>query len=373
MITFAHNSLELPAIGFGCMGLGGRYEREDQNDKAAQSIIRLAYELGVRFFDTAEVYGAGHGEEVLGQAVKGLGKDVFISSKFSASHAAAKDVKTACENSLKRLDRDHIDLYQCHWPNPDVPFEETLGALDDLRTCGKIRYVGFSNVTSAQLAELKKLCPAGLDVVSAQQDYSLVERFCEHRILPYCQENDVTLIAYSPLGQGKVDLSGARAAVLHDLASTHGVTQYAVMLAWVIHARNVMAIPMTQNPDHLRANMTALDVSLKEDEYEALSDAFALNVAEIDTDRIEVLTSHTGKSFKTRKEAEQNTLNLSPSPMKLAEELKIGEMLKPVKIREHPEKKGFYQLYEGQLRFWGWVIAHDGKKPIAALIEKKKL
>ena len=364
---------DLPSVGFGCMGLGGRYERDDSQDEKAISVIRSAFDMGLRLFDTAEVYGAGYGEEVLGRAIVKDRADVFISSKFSASNAAYDDVISACEGSLRRLGTDYIDLYQCHWPNPDIPFEETLNALSKLRENGKIRYAGFSNVTPAQLRNILAEVPAGLDVVSVQQDYSLIERFAEHKMLPFCQENDVTLIAYSPLGQGRVDLSGGRKELLDDLSSTYNASHYAIMLAWVIYQQNVMAIPMTSNVDHLKSNLSALSFSLNEGQYNQLSDAFSVCIEEIDTNKIEVLTSHTGKAFKTRAEAEANSLNLSPSPQALTLELKDGDMLKPVKVRPKAGHPGYYELYEGQLRFWGWVLAFDGQKAIPALIEEKHL
>lgn len=373
MIQLGSNGPLLPSIGLGCMGLGGRYERDETHDQEAIALIEAAYDLGVCFFDTAEVYGAGHGEEVLGQACKSLGDNVFISDKFSAVNLRKKDVVLACENSLKRLRRARIDLYQPHWPDPEVPFEETLEGLLKLHQSGKIGWVGASNMTSAQIAQWNRLAPDALKLVSVQQDYSLFARFCEYQILPYCYENAVTPIAYSPLGQGKAVLSKRQDKILSGLSSDKGVGVYALMLAWVIHSQKNLAIPMTSSLTHLKDNLKALEVRLSDQDERELSNLFAIQVEEIDVNRIEVLTSHTGKAFKNRKDAETNVLGLSPSPMKLAEELKSGEMLKPVKVRPHPEKVGFYQLYEGQLRYWGWVIAHDEMRPIAAVIEEKVL
>jgi aryl-alcohol dehydrogenase-like predicted oxidoreductase len=372
-MTSALNIASLPQIGLGCMGLGGRFEKDAQNDSDAINLIREAFDMGVRLFDTAEVYGAGHGEEVLGKAFSTDREKAFIASKFSASNAKYDSVIKACNASLKRLNTDYIDLYQCHWPNVEVPFEETLAALEELRKAGKIRFAGFSNVTTVQLREILEKTPSQLSVCSVQQDYSLIERFVERKVLPYCGDNALAMIAYSPLGQGKMVLKGNRLEVLNALAQKYNVSIYAIMLSFVTYKNFVFAIPMTSSLVHLRSNWEALGVALKQEEYDALSKAFAPNIQDIDVDCINVLVSHSGKVFKTRQEAQDNILNMSPSPKELAQELQGGEILKPVKVKPIKGCDGKFDLYEGQLRYWAWVIAHDGQKPIPALIEDKKL
>ncbi len=137
--------LTLPPIGQGTMGIGGYYEKDCTRDAEWIAGLRRGIDLGLTLIDTAEVYGAGHSEELVGQAIKEVRDEVFLVSKFSAEHSRVSQVIAAAERSLRRLGTDRIDLYQPHWPNPSVPFEETAEALEILVQSGKVRFVGLSN------------------------------------------------------------------------------------------------------------------------------------------------------------------------------------------------------------------------------------
>ena len=358
----------LPAIGFGCMGLGGRYTYDNSSDNLAIEIIHDAFELGARLFDTAEVYGGGHSEELLGRASASKRKDFFIATKFSAEHAKRYDVFEACERSLKRLDTDYIDLYQCHWPNPEIPFSETIDAMKTLQKEGKILNLGFSNLTAKQLLMVSQLA-VGSGQLFLQQEYSLFERTAEHTILPFCQENNISLIAYSPLGQGKRSLSSRQHETLKRLTNKYNLSRFAVMLCWLTHQPNVLAIPMTSSRSHLMENMKALSTKLDENDYEQISQTFKQNLKMLNTLDIDVVGSHTGKIYTSLEDALNNSLALSPSPRALANELRDSELLKPIKVRASVSQIGRYELYEGQSRYWAWVIAHKHQKPILAQVD----
>lgn len=364
--TLGAHGRAVGAVGFGTNGLGGRVERDATDDEAAIRLIRLAVDLGMNFLDTAELYGAGHGEEVLGKAIAPIRDRVIVASKFAVEHSRRDHVLTACENSLRRLGVDSIDLYQMHWPPADVPFEETIEGLAALVKAGKVRGIGFGNVTAGQMARLMRLAN-GLPVVSVQHEYNIFERFVEAAILPQCRSLGLSLIAYTPLGRGKLDhIDPRRRAVVDDIARRRGLSPTQVILAWVAADPLVIPIPMTSREANLRANAEAARAALDAADMDRLSRAFASAVVDVPVEAITVVASDIGKAFKTLDQARANTLGLSPSPSELAETMRDGDFLKPVKLRKRPD--GGYDLFEGQLRFWAWMIAFDGQKPIPAMV-----
>lgn len=363
------SDIKVSAVGLGTMGYGGRYEREEQSANSSINLIKTAVDLGVNFFDTAEVYGEGYGEEILGKAVSEIRDDVVIATKFAPANSGYKDVLRAAERSLKRLSTDFIDLYQMHWPAPQVPIEETFGALVSLVEQGKIRAIGLSNVTVTYTRNILRFLPQGFPLVSMQQDFSLLERFVEPRILPFCEDNALSLIAYSPLGQGRLAVRDGRTEILRNVAERYGMTLSQVALQWVVRKEETVAIPMTSRETNLRSNATALDRLVDDADMDAITHAFAPDIRPIPVDAIKVMESHTGKVYSSLEQARTNTLGMSPSPQQLAEEMRDGEMLKPVKVRPKSGTADRFELYEGQLRYWAWVIAHDGEEPITALVE----
>ncbi len=358
--------LKPTVIGLGTMGLGGRYERDESDDESAIRLIRFAYASGVNFFDTAEVYGAGHGEEVLGAAVSTFRKDVIIATKFSSENSRYNDVVAACEASLKRLETDYIDLYQTHWPNPSVPFEETLQAMESLVTAGKVRCLGFSNATTAIARRAQAFLSPKTPIAAMQQEYSLVERFVETKHLPFCRDNNMALIAYSPLAQGR--LTQEENLVLHEIARDNGLTLSQAALQWVVNQLPALAIPMSSKHANLEENLRSLERLMPASDLQRLSDEYRVEIREIPVERIRVVNSHTGKMFRTLEEAKRNTLNMSPSPSDVAAELHDGEMLKPIKVRQTDSETDSFDLFEGQLRYWAWCIAHEGRLPIPAQV-----
>lgn len=172
-------------------------------DAASEAAVRAAFEAGITTFDTAEIYGNGHSERILGKALADVRGQVVLASKVFANHLKYDQVIQACNRSLKNLATDVIDLYQIHWPagsfgSPRVPVAETMGALNDLRTAGKIRAIGVSNFSAAQIQEAAQY--GRID--SLQPPYSLFWRHLETDAMDYCQANAITILAYSPMAQG---------------------------------------------------------------------------------------------------------------------------------------------------------------------------
>lgn len=169
---------KIPAIGLGTYGIGGYMHSDYSKDKEAIELIRYAIEIGLNFIDTAEMYGSGHTEELIGEAIMGLREKVFIATKVSPSHFSYEEVIKACERSLKRLKTTYIDLYQLHWPNPSIPIKETMKAMEYLVDKGKIRYIGISNFSVEETKEAMEAL-SKYEIVSNQVEYSILERSIE--------------------------------------------------------------------------------------------------------------------------------------------------------------------------------------------------
>ncbi|MCC7366648.1 MAG: aldo/keto reductase [Dehalococcoidia bacterium] len=206
--TLGNSGLQVSVAGLGCNNFGMRIDAE-----ATQAVVDKAIEVGINLFDTADVYGGqGRSEELLGRALGGRRKDVVVASKFGMkmgegpykSGASRKYIVQACEDSLRRLNTDYIDLYQVHTPDPKTPIEETMRALDDLVAAGKVRYTGHSNFSGWQTAECHYVARIGhlTPFVSAQNEYSLVNRGIEAELVPACEKFGVGILPYFPLASG---------------------------------------------------------------------------------------------------------------------------------------------------------------------------
>jgi len=187
--------INISAICLGCWGFSNDFMWHDQAEQDSINTIHAALDLGVNFLDTAEGYGAGASEEVVGRALKGRRGDVVIASKVSDANLASNDLIAACERSLSRMDTDYIDLYQIHWPSRVVPMAESLDTLQNLQKQGKIRAIGVSNFGPLDMAELFSLGRAE----SNQLAYSLLARAIEYEIQPICVEQEMSILCYSPL------------------------------------------------------------------------------------------------------------------------------------------------------------------------------
>ena len=198
-ILLPHTDFELSRIIFGCWAIVGGFNWGPQDERDSISAIREAYDQGINSFDTAEAYGNGHSENLLAKALSGKRKDIIIASKVGPLDFAPENVIKACERGLRNLSTDYIDLYQLHWPNPEIPLEDTLGALQRLKEEGKIRAYGVSNFGNQSLDACKT---SGFTISSNQMAYNLLFRAIEFNILPQCVTDNVPVLCYSPLMQG---------------------------------------------------------------------------------------------------------------------------------------------------------------------------
>jgi diketogulonate reductase-like aldo/keto reductase len=261
---------KIPAIGLGTYGIGGYMHSDYSKDKEAIELIRYAIEIGLNFIDTAEMYGSGHTEELIGEAIMGLREKVFIATKVSPSHFSYEEVIKACERSLKRLKTTYIDLYQLHWPNPSIPIKETMKAMEYLVDKGKIRYIGVSNFSVEETKEAMEAL-SKYEIVSNQVEYSILERSIEKDLIPYCEREKISIIAYSPLARGAI-FRGNAAEVLSRIAKKHNSTISQIALAWLIRNPIVVAIPKTSKKERAKEFLGAYEINLDEGDLRLINE-----------------------------------------------------------------------------------------------------
>lgn len=300
--------LEVPALGLGCMGMSWAYGGRDDNESLR--VLRRALELGVNFWDTAEIYGPFTNEELLGRALKEIPRPrVIIATKFAFKigpkgemaglDSSPAHIKESIEGSLKRLGTDYIDLYYQHRLDPNTPIEDTVGAMADLIKAGKVRYIGLSEVGPGIIRRAHAVHP--LSVV--QSEYSLWERGVEEKVLPALRQLGIGLVAYSPLGRGFLtakikslaDLEEADwrrnnprfvgenfahnfklVEVVQEIASAYKVTPAQVALTWVLRqGQDIVPIPGTKRVKYLEENAGAAVVKLPEAAWSALNKVLA--------------------------------------------------------------------------------------------------
>lgn len=254
----------VPAIGQGTWYMGERATARAAEVEA----LRRGMDLGLTLIDTAEMYADGAAEEVVGEAVAGRRAEVFIVSKVYPHNASRAGVEEACERSLRRLRTDVIDLYLLHWRG-NHPFAETIAGFEALRTAGKIRHWGVSNLDTDEMEEL--LAARGGTACAANQVlYNPSRRGPEFDLLPFLAEAGIPAMAYSPIEQARLPRGGA----LGEVARKHGVDPYQVALAWVIRSGDVIAIPKASRVAHVEMNAAALGLVLDAEDLAAIDRAF---------------------------------------------------------------------------------------------------
>jgi diketogulonate reductase-like aldo/keto reductase len=267
--TFGPIGVPVPVIGQGTWNL------ETVDKKKAVAALRRGLDLGMTHIDTAEMYGSGLVEEWVGEAIRGRRDEVFLTSKVLPENASYQGTLKACEQSLRRLRTDVLDLYLLHWLG-SIPLEETLRAFEQLRASGKIRHFGVSNFDVGELE--RAVAIAGEDQIACDQVlYHLLERAIEHEVLPWCQRHHLAVVGYSPFGSGRFpDESSRGGRVLSEIAKAQRVTPRQVALRFLIRDENVFTIPMSTNPKHAEGNAGAAELKLSADEIRRIDAAFPL-------------------------------------------------------------------------------------------------
>lgn len=262
-------SLQLPKIGLGTWRIGGGTSADPKSDRRSIAALRSALELGYTHFDTAEMYGDGHAEELLGQAVRDSRtprESIFVTSKVMPSHLQFDEVLRSCDRSLRHLGMDYIDLYLIHWPAPSMNLKETFRALNDLVRTGRVHHLGVSNFDLAQLLEAQ--AESETPIVTNQVPYSVTDHsYVRNGVIEYCQANDVLITAYSPFEEGNLEISQN----LKTISAAHRATPFQVALAWLMQQPRVIVIPMSFSRRHQEENLSAVDLELTDAEMKTLS------------------------------------------------------------------------------------------------------
>lgn len=304
--TLGNTDIKVSTICFGCWAIVGGFNWGHQEKSDSLQALRAAYDSGITFFDTAEMYGDGYSEELIAEALGDVRDDVIIGSKVAPSHFAPADLRRSCEDSLTRLKTDRIDLYQLHWPSTDHPLEESLRVLEALKKEGKIRSYGVSNFGKTDLEEYANV---DLTICSNQMAYSLIFRAVEYDVLPICARNSISILCYSSLMQGLLagkfacvddvpedrartrHFSSDRPLARHDepgletdtfnaldnvrsIADEIGVPMADVSIAWLLAQPGVTsAIVGGRTADQATRNARAADVELSDEVIGELSAA----------------------------------------------------------------------------------------------------
>ncbi len=264
---FGPTGRRLPVLGQGTWNM----ERDDR--AGAIAALRRGLDLGLTHVDTAELYGGGEVEELVGEALAGRRDEVFLASKVLPENASRRGTVAACERSLARLRTDRLDLYLLHWPGRH-PLKDTLAAFEELVRAGKVLAWGLSNFDEREVAAAVALAGEGR-VACNQLLYHLEERGIEHAALPYCEEHGIAVVAYSPLGSGRFPRERSRGGrVLAEIAAAHGATPRQVALAFLLRRPSLFAIPKASRPEHVEENAAAADLVLSEDEARRIDEAF---------------------------------------------------------------------------------------------------
>lgn len=253
---------EIPLLGQGTWRMG-----EKPSQKQAEiAALQLGLDLGMTLIDTAEMYGAGGAEKIVAQAIAGRRAEVYLVSKFYPQNAAYDSLIAACDRSLARLKTDYLDLYLLHWRG-SIPLSETLSGLQYLQQSGKIRDYGVSNFDLDDMAEAESL-PGGKAIAINQVLYNLKHRGIEWDLLPWCQQRQIPIMAYSPVEQRAF----VKDSKLAQIATQHNASATQIALSWLLHQDNIIAIPKAVN--HVEENCAALNIRLTPENLQELDQAF---------------------------------------------------------------------------------------------------
>ena len=270
-------NFKIPVIGLGTWGIGGFMEADFSKDKESIQAIRNAIELGYSHIDTAELYGAGHTEELIGKAIKNLDRSkLIITSKVFKTNPRYDDAIASCKKSLEKLQTNFIDIYLVHAPNPEIPLEETMRALDYLAEQKLVKFIGVSNFSVEQMKEAQKYSKN--KIIANQIPYNLATRnkchisSCinmESEIIPYCQKHDIIIMAYRPIERGILLKPNS---LLDNLSEKYGKTKAQIAINWLVSKKNVITIPKSTDIEHLKENLGAIGWDLTEEDIKLLDE-----------------------------------------------------------------------------------------------------
>jgi len=361
------NGTPLSPLALGTTGTGTAERATRESDDARIRLFRSAIEMGINIFDTAEIYGGGHSETLVGTAAAPCRESVFISTKCNPGNATADGIVRAVEGSLGRLGTDYIDLYQLHWPTPFIPFEESWSALARLLDTGKIRYVGVGNCSYDEFLTYQELSDGR--ITSVELPFNVAAPDAARPFLDWAEAAAGRIFAYSPLGQGRLGRAMAGAPVAAALMEAYGITENQLALAWIASHRMVVPVFKTGSTEHLRENLESMSIALRPEEAEALADACRLPLREVPLSGIRIEQTDERPVYATCEEALENRLDWIPSPALLAERIRRGAHPPPLRLVRRDDGNGHdldrYDFQGEMKKYWAWriVLGSEGTVP----------
>jgi diketogulonate reductase-like aldo/keto reductase len=361
--------IRLTSMGLGTMGFGGFFSRDLSNNANHVRLLEQAFDLGVNVLDTAEVYGEGAAEETIGKTEANVRNNFFIMSKFSPENSSPAKMTKSLDNSLRRLKRDYIDVYQPHWPQPSVNVDDTLRHLEDMKKLGKIRFSGLSNFSAEHLEKVELENSTSLRFF--QCEYNPIENEKAKDLSSFIKEIDGFLVAFSPFREGQI-FSFKKFKILEEFSSQLGYLPSQVLLAWCMANERTIVIPKVSSHKHLKDNIKSMQINLCDSDIEYITLLFKPNRMEISPEDIIPsipVKKDERKIYTNLDDAKNNIFDLNPGPMEIVQEIleNKGKLYKPIKVKDK-NKEGKYVLVDGRLRFWAWVILNGWKKPITSII-----
>jgi diketogulonate reductase-like aldo/keto reductase len=267
---FGNTGVQIPVIGQGTWNMGEVRARAKEEIRS----LRFGIDLGMTHIDTAEMYGGGRTEDLVGRAISGIRHKVFLTSKVLPSNASHTGTLRACEQSLKRLGTDYLDLYLLHWRSESHPIEETMAAMEELVRTGKVRFIGVSNLEMHEMRRAEEAL-AREKIVCDQICYHLQARGIEFSLLPHCVSRGIAVVGYSPFGSGNFPREGNRTwDALASIGLRHGKTPRQVALNFLTRQWGVFSIPKAADADHVRENADAVGWDLSPEDLSAIDEAF---------------------------------------------------------------------------------------------------
>ena len=352
--NLGNTDTKIAAIGMGTWGYGGHHKQEFTVDEGMYyDLLQRGVELGMTLIDTSENYGGGLTEKIVGRAIRDIRDKVFIATKATPNHLDCDRLRRSVDKSLKRLRIDAIDLYQIHWPNPDIDIRETIETLKCLQLQGKIKHIGISNYYD--INDLKIL--EGCHYVSHQLEYNLIDRYIEEKIIPFYKYNNYkkTIMAYEPFKNGNVEFDTDKYLLLKKLSDKYDKTVHQIILNWIISKDDVIVVPKTVNLNHIEENAAAADFTLEPFDIIKINNTFITNYVFIELDQI-------------RCEKEIND-NFVPNSASLGKFLDDGGEIKPIKVYMHDD--GYYRISEGACRYAAYLKSKRSKDRIQVILYKK--
>ena len=356
------NLRNLKKIGFG-FGYGGALPEDAKYTKQHKQALKFfAYSLKGNLIDTANSYGRGASERIIGKLSSKIKKKNFISSKVDQEKLKFNDFINSVKNSLDNLQIKTLDLIQPHWPNYDVKNDEIISAFKFLKKRKMVRYFGLSNYDLKEIKYFKKKLKNSFKFI--QEEFSLRDREINDKI-SFCEKNNIKILCYSPLGEGNIRFLKKEKKLLSEIAKKYKISKYQVILNYLsTKSKNIILIPHTKNINHLKDNLNSLDFKLSREDMYKIDQFFKPKYLKIRLRDVNYLDKKY-KKIKSLDDAIKNKGKLSPSPKEIAMKLKNGYKFKSIKLKLMNKK---YYIKQGRLRYWAHVLAFGWNKKIKMML-----